>query len=109
MESCTSASKSIAGTKLARLLLAGLLAGCVALIAEARPTAQAQTSVQPVQPQVAPPKKSAAPSQGATKKPAPVARQFDRTLLRPALLKEKAPDTYQVKFTTTRGDFVVTV
>jgi peptidyl-prolyl cis-trans isomerase A (cyclophilin A) len=34
---------------------------------------------------------------------------FDRALLRPALLKEKAPDTFQVKFTTTRGDFTVAV
>jgi len=29
--------------------------------------------------------------------------------LRPALLKDKAPEQYQVKFTTTRGDFTVTV
>jgi cyclophilin family peptidyl-prolyl cis-trans isomerase len=34
---------------------------------------------------------------------------YDRALLRPAQLKEKAPETFQVKFTTTRGDFVVTV
>lgn len=34
---------------------------------------------------------------------------YDRTLLRPALLKDKAPDVYQVKFETTRGDFTVTV
>jgi peptidyl-prolyl cis-trans isomerase A (cyclophilin A) len=34
---------------------------------------------------------------------------YDRTLLRPALLKDKAPETYQVKFTTTKGEFIVTV
>jgi peptidyl-prolyl cis-trans isomerase A (cyclophilin A) len=34
---------------------------------------------------------------------------YDRALLHPALLKDKAPDTYQVKFETTRGDFTVTV
>jgi peptidyl-prolyl cis-trans isomerase A (cyclophilin A) len=34
---------------------------------------------------------------------------FDRALLRAATLKDKAPDTFQVKFTTTRGDFTVTV
>src|SRR5207253_3747436 len=34
---------------------------------------------------------------------------FDRALLRPALLKDKAPDTFQVKVATTRGDFMVTV
>lgn len=35
--------------------------------------------------------------------------RLDRALLKPALLKERAPETYQVKFATTRGDFTVTV
>jgi peptidyl-prolyl cis-trans isomerase A (cyclophilin A) len=34
---------------------------------------------------------------------------YDRSLLKPALLKEQAPATYQVKFETTRGDFTITV
>jgi peptidyl-prolyl cis-trans isomerase A (cyclophilin A) len=34
---------------------------------------------------------------------------YDRTLLRPSMLKEKAPETFQVKFETTRGDFVMAV
>jgi peptidyl-prolyl cis-trans isomerase A (cyclophilin A) len=42
-------------------------------------------------------------------KPATAAVTYDRTLLKPALLKEQAPDTYQVKFETTRGDFNITV
>ncbi len=47
---------------------------------------------------------------GTTAKPGATAtRAYDRTLLRPALLKEKAPETFQVKFETTRGDFTVTV
>ena len=37
------------------------------------------------------------------------ASSYDRTLLKPALLKDTAPDTYQVKFETTRGEFTVTV
>ena len=37
------------------------------------------------------------------------ASPYDRTLLKPSLLKEKAPDTYQVKFDTTRGEFIVDV
>jgi peptidyl-prolyl cis-trans isomerase A (cyclophilin A) len=37
------------------------------------------------------------------------AHSYDRSLLRPALLKDRAPATYQVKFTTTKGDFTVTV
>jgi peptidyl-prolyl cis-trans isomerase A (cyclophilin A) len=50
----------------------------------------------------------------ATKKPATAgtathAATYDRALLHPALLKDKAPDTYVVKFVTTRGDFTVTV
>jgi peptidyl-prolyl cis-trans isomerase A (cyclophilin A) len=38
-----------------------------------------------------------------------VASPYDRALLRPALLIAKAPATYQVKFTTTKGDFVLSV
>jgi len=34
---------------------------------------------------------------------------YDRALLNPALLKGKAPDTYQVKFVTTQGEFTITV
>jgi peptidyl-prolyl cis-trans isomerase A (cyclophilin A) len=41
-------------------------------------------------------------------KPA-AAATYDRALLKPALLKDKAPETYQVKFDTTRGEFTVTV
>jgi len=49
-----------------------------------------------------------APAQ-APAQPKAAASEFDRTLLKPSLLKEKAPDTYQVKFETTRGDFVMDV
>ena len=41
-------------------------------------------------------------------KPAATAT-YDHALLKPALLKDKAPDTFQVKFDTTRGEFTVTV
>ncbi len=34
---------------------------------------------------------------------------YDPALLKPVLLKAKAPDQYQVKFETTRGEFTVTV
>jgi peptidyl-prolyl cis-trans isomerase A (cyclophilin A) len=48
--------------------------------------------------------------EAAASAPTPAAKpSYDRALLRPAQLKEKAPETFQVKFTTTRGDFVVTV
>ena len=52
-------------------------------------------------------------AQSATKAPAhrsaAAAATYDHALLKPALLKAQAPDTYQVKFTTTKGEFVVTV
>src|SRR5437899_9005503 len=61
--------------------------------------AQAQTPAQaPAKPQAAAP---------AAKKPA--AESYDRALLHPAQLKEKAPETFQVKFETTRGDFTMDV
>jgi len=65
--------------------------------APAEPKAETPSPAQP-QPEVTASAPAAAPRQG-----------FDRALLRAALLKEKAPDTFQVKFTTTRGDFIVTV
>jgi peptidyl-prolyl cis-trans isomerase A (cyclophilin A) len=34
---------------------------------------------------------------------------YDRALLHPALLKDKAPEAYQVKFETSKGDFTVSV
>jgi peptidyl-prolyl cis-trans isomerase A (cyclophilin A) len=65
--------------------------------------AQAHSPAQTAQPK--------APAQGtATKKSAPAARPaYDRALLHPPLLKDKAPDEYKVQFSTTRGDFIVTV
>jgi peptidyl-prolyl cis-trans isomerase A (cyclophilin A) len=47
-------------------------------------------------------------SVSATAKPA-TAPSYDRALLKPSLLKEQAPASYQVKFATTRGEFTITV
>ncbi len=49
-----------------------------------------------------------APAQ-APAQPKAAASEYDRTLLKPALLKERAPDTFQVKFETTRGEFTMDV
>jgi len=46
---------------------------------------------------------------GAAARPGSAASSFDRGLLRPSLLKAQAPETYQVKFVTTKGDFTLTV
>jgi peptidyl-prolyl cis-trans isomerase A (cyclophilin A) len=80
--------------KLATLIFVGLFALVV--------QTQAQTPAQaPAKP------KPAGTRAGAAGKSA--AASYDRTLLRPALLKEKAPETFQVKFETTRGDFTMDV
>lgn len=55
------------------------------------------------------PKSATAQKSTATKTGASAAKSYDRALLHPALLKDKAPDTYQVKFETSKGDFTVSV
>jgi peptidyl-prolyl cis-trans isomerase A (cyclophilin A) len=50
-----------------------------------------------------------APANAPGKASAPVARAVNPRLLHPDLFKAKAPDLYRVKFTTTKGDFVVEV
>src|SRR6266481_7317481 len=68
--------------------------------------ASAQTPAQaPAKPKAATTPKSGTGAKTGTS----AARPYDRALLRPSLLKEQAPETFQVKFTTTRGDFLVTV
>jgi peptidyl-prolyl cis-trans isomerase A (cyclophilin A) len=51
----------------------------------------------------------AKPKSTATTAAKPAAATYDRALLKPALLKDQAPETYQVKFDTTRGEFTITV
>jgi peptidyl-prolyl cis-trans isomerase A (cyclophilin A) len=95
----------IAAQRMARpASLAGLFLSTAAALFLSLPT-QARPQTQPAT--------KSSPAQGATTKKstgATTARPaYDRALLRPALLKEKAPDEYKVQFSTTRGDFVVTV
>jgi len=78
---------------------AKLLASAVTLVFCSSLPAFSQTSSS----QTPPPKPK------STTSPKPAASPYDRVLLKPALLKDTAPDTYQVKFETTRGDFTVTV
>jgi peptidyl-prolyl cis-trans isomerase A (cyclophilin A) len=64
----------------------------------------------PAQPAAKPQTSGASKTGTATRSGSRVARSpYDRALLNPALLKSKAPDTYQVKFLTTRGEFTLTV
>jgi peptidyl-prolyl cis-trans isomerase A (cyclophilin A) len=56
------------------------------------------------------PKSSTAQKSTATKTAtSSTAKSYDRALLHPALLKDKAPETYQVKFESSKGDFTVSV
>ena len=53
---------------------------------------------------------SAAQGTTAKKRPATASTSsYDRLLLKPALLKAKAPEQYKVKFVTTRGEFTISV
>lgn len=84
--------------KLAGLLLIGM----IGFAAQASAQTPAQAPAQP--------KAATAPKAGAASRTAAApARAYDRALLRPTLLKDKAPDTFQVKFVTTRGEFTVSV
>lgn len=81
-----------------RKLVTLIFAASLALVTQAlaQTPAQAPAKPKPVAPKTGPAGKSAAST-------------YDRTLLRPAMLKEKAPETFQVKFETTRGDFTMDV
>ena len=94
------------------VVLGALFFGCKAK----EPTAEGQPekpkAEAPAEPKSETPATAPASGQPAVKASAPAAAThsgYDRALLRAALLKDKAPETFQVKFTTTRGDFIVTV
>src|SRR2546429_4640840 len=83
-----------------------LLFGCKAKeqTAETPPPEQPKAAATAA-PKAEPPAAVAAQPEATASAPAPAPRSgYDRALLRAALLKDKAPDTFQVKFTTTRGD-----
>jgi peptidyl-prolyl cis-trans isomerase A (cyclophilin A) len=74
-----------------------------------QPKAEAPAQPKAEAPPAAPASTPAQPEAGASA-PAAVTKQgYDRALLRASMLKDKAPETFKVKFATTRGDFVVTV
>jgi peptidyl-prolyl cis-trans isomerase A (cyclophilin A) len=78
--------------------------------AEAPPPEKPKAEAPAAMPKAETPSSAPAQPEAAPSAPAAVTKQgYDRALLRAALLKEKAPDTFRVKFTTTRGDFTVTV
>jgi len=97
----------------ATMLAAGIiLEGCTKSEPPAESTAtQPPKTETPAQPATPPPAESkpASVTASAPTAPAQPARSYVKELLAPAKLKEKAPETYKVKFDTTRGEFTVTV
>ena len=92
----------------AATMMGTLFCGCKAK-EEAPPPEQSKAEA-PATPKTEAPTPAAAQPEATASAPAEAPRKgFDRALLRPSLLKETAPETFRVKFTTTRGDFVVTV
>ena len=80
-------------------------------LAAAMGTCAGASAQAPAQPAAKPQASGAAKTGGTAAKSGSTAARspYDRALLNPALLKGKAPDTYQVKFVTTRGEFTLTV
>jgi peptidyl-prolyl cis-trans isomerase A (cyclophilin A) len=91
------------------LVVAGM--GLVIFGCKKEQPAEAPPPEQPKAEAPAPPKtETSAQPETTASAPASVTKQgYDRALLRPATLKEQAPETFDVKFVTTRGDFVVKV
>ena len=105
--------KSKAVAIFAILILAGLgFAGCKSneQTAQAPPPEQpaATAPSQPATPAPAESKPEPAPAQSAKTAAAP-AHNYTKELVAAAKSKEKAPETYKVKFDTTRGVFTVSV
>jgi len=85
-----------------------VFAGCKAK-EQPSPPEQSKAEV-PAQPAAAAaPETTPAPGSAEAKKPVEAAHNYSKELIAAAKVKEKAPDTYQVKFDTTRGVFTVTV
>ena len=74
------------------------------------PTATQPPKAEPAPAQPSPPPPvEANPSSSAASKAGEAAHNYTKELLSPAKLKERAPDTYKVKFDTTRGEFAITI
>lgn len=93
------------------LAVVALLAGCKSKepASEPKPAETAKTEAPAPAPVPPPAETKPAPSEAkpAATAAAPAAKPGN--LLKPSTLQEKAPDNYEVKFKTTRGDFTVQV
>ena len=73
---------------------------------EPQPEAQSQPAPSPAEPA---PKPEPAPAATPSASPAPPPAPVNPALLKPKAARAKAPAKFKVKFTTTKGDFVVEV
>lgn len=90
--------------KLSLLMAAGFM--CAAMLAVPEfANSQAPAQDVPTKRSATRPRSGAPGAAATAKRPA----ALDPALLRPTTLNSKAPESYQVKFTTTQGDFVATV
>src|ERR1700744_5268220 len=102
-------STSKTTVQLSRFTKYGLAIAAIAASAALGFAALAQTPAAGAAPKSSAQNGTTATKNAASGATATHAAAYDRALLHPALLKDKAPDTYVVKFVTTRGDFTVTV
>jgi len=93
--------------KFAILIAAGMFSAALAMSGQtgnappAKPKSSTAQKTAPAKTGASPAAKSGASSAAKS--------SYDRALLHPALLKDKAPEIYQVKFETSKGDFTVSV
>ena len=96
------------GLATAMIAAAVVLSSCKSNEQTAQTTAPEQPKAEaPAQPAAPPP--AEAPPETAPTKQAEAPHNYSKELLAPAKLKEKAPETYKIRFDTTRGVFTVTV
>ncbi len=88
---------------------AGLIVGgCSKGEQPAEPVAEQPKTEPSAQPSPPPPAETK-PTPSASTTPTEPAHNYVKELVSPTKLKEKAPDTYKVRFDTTRGQFTMTV
>jgi peptidyl-prolyl cis-trans isomerase A (cyclophilin A) len=85
-----------------------ILGGCSKREQPAEPVAEQPKTEPSAQPSPPPPAETK-PAPSASTTPTEPAHNYVKELVSPTKLKEKAPDTYKVRFDTTRGQFTMTV
>jgi len=103
--------KGMRNTNWAAVIISAVIVlnGCKKQEQPAQTAPSEQSKAETPAPPVTPAPAETKPDARASSKPAEPSRNYVKELLAPAKLKEKAPETYRVKFDTTRGEFTITV